>query len=304
MEYRPTLDEMKRLSVYLVLVALSCVCAPVSAQTPDTTEAERYFPLEVGNVWEYEGLGLLNHSTDYRIEVEADTLIGGQRYFLLTHDALDCSPCLDRYTVRFDAETGRIVERTSEGEVAWWYADCELNAPFEDETTCGEVVGGYEETFELADGSVLEGVTYKVFDSGFELHGYVADVGFVTEAILQMEPGEARLRYARVDGVEYGTPFPVSAEDDAAPESAVALSLYPNPTRGTTTLTLALDRPQRVTLSVYDVLGRRVLADDLGALPAGEQAHRLDVGALPSGVYILRLTGEAGARAMARLVRQ
>jgi hypothetical protein len=67
---------------------------------------------------------------------------------------------------------------------------------------------------------------------------------------------------------------------------------------------MSLDRPQRVTLAVYDVLGRRVLADDLGVHPAGEASHRLDLAALPAGVYVVRLDGDAGAWVTARIVRQ
>ena len=267
---------------------LLLLAPPALAQEPDTTSAWRYFPLEVGNVWEYDGLGLLTHSRDYRIEVESDTLIEGQHYFVVAFDAIRCSPCIERWHVRFDLETGRMVEHVSGGEdVPWWYANCELNAPFGSETTCGETSGGYEESFELADGSVLEGVTYKVFNSGFDLHGYVADVGFVTEAILQYEPGEARLRYARVGGVEYGTPFEVGTEA-AAPAPASALRVYPNPLRDTGTVELTLGEPQHAGLAVYDVLGRRVLRLHEGPLPTGRTSLRFEAGALAPGVYFVR----------------
>jgi hypothetical protein len=85
--------------------------------------------------------------------------------------------------------------------------------------------------------------------------------------------------------------------------AAAALTVFPNPLRSDATVRFSLDRPQRVTLAVYDVLGRRLLVRDLGVQPAGEAQHRLDVASLPSGVYVVRLGGDAGTRATARIVR-
>ncbi len=78
-----------------------------------------------------------------------------------------------------------------------------------------------------------------------------------------------RLAYARIGGVEYGTPIPVAAEPPAPEGSALTLAVFPNPARDAATVRFSLDAPQRVTLAVFDVLGRRVLAADLGAQPSG-----------------------------------
>ncbi len=66
---------------------------------------------------------------------------------------------------------------------------------------------------------------------------------------------------------------------------------------------LSLDAPQRVRLAVFDVLGRRVLSADLG-WAVGEVARRINTARLPAGVYLVRLTGDAGATATAHFVRQ
>ena len=42
----------------LVLAALVFALAPARAQTPDPTDPARYYPLDVGNVWEYNESGL------------------------------------------------------------------------------------------------------------------------------------------------------------------------------------------------------------------------------------------------------
>ncbi len=64
---------------------------------------------------------------------------------------------------------------------------------------------------------------------------------------------------------------------------------FPNPFNPSTTLRFALDRSGEVALEVYDMLGRRVLARELGALQAGEHRHTLDLSGRPSGAYLVRL---------------
>jgi len=287
----------------LVLLFLTL---PALAQTPDTTSAWRYYPLQIGNAWEHRGSGFVPGFM--RTEIVGDTLIEGTHYFLETTVFHPEDKPGARFPIRFDTTTANVMARWEDGsESVWQFSGCPLNVPFGAEVEClngsKAVGGGYDETVELVDGLVLEGVTYKEFYTppySF-VNGYVAGIGWVL-SVTGVEPGQRYLSYARIDGVEYGQPFPVTTE--GAPESvAVALAVFPNPSRGTATVRFMLDRAQRVTLAVYDVLGRRVLARDLGVQPAGEAQHRLDVASLPSGVYVVRLDGDAGTRATARIVR-
>ena len=80
---------------------------------------------------------------------------------------------------------------------------------------------------------------------------------------------------------------------DVSP-SALRLDVFPNPVRQTATLGYGLRHAGRVTLTVYDVLGREVavLVDDIRA--AGEYTVRLDARHLASGVYIVRLDAAGG----------
>ncbi len=77
------------------------------------------------------------------------------------------------------------------------------------------------------------------------------------------------------------------------PEAAFSLTVGPNPTRGDATVRFTLDRAQRARLALYDVLGREVSVVE-GTFGAGESSARLATSALPAGVYVLRLEGEAG----------
>ncbi len=96
---------------------------------------------------------------------------------------------------------------------------------------------------------------------------------------------------------------PLTTAAGAPPEAHTALALsaaYPNPARGTTRLSLTLDRPQRVRVEVLDVLGRRVAVLHDGPA-AGTLPLRLDARLLLTGSYVIRAVGagEAVARRVA-----
>src|SRR5690606_427303 len=87
---RPPAPAAMRIASVALLLALA---APALAQDPipDTTSAWRYYPLQVGNVWQYDEVEEGPYggcwSTPCRFlaeeEVVSDTLVGGQRYFVI-----------------------------------------------------------------------------------------------------------------------------------------------------------------------------------------------------------------------------
>jgi hypothetical protein len=294
---------------------------PVLGQTPDTTSAWRYFPLEIGNVWEYEsnyyacpqGCGSDELLGYRRWMVVRDSVLDGVRYFVLREEEFsaegEVAGLRDRL-VRFDASVARGVERFENGAHAPWPSEaaCRLDSPFGGMPDCGEYEGYYEEVYGGYDHEVYIGDDFVVT----AMKGFVglasevrfgADLGYLGMSGGKASVWEDELVYARVGGIEYGTRIPVAAEAPP-PKSAIALSTYPNPSHNVATVRFSLDQAQRVALAVFDVLGRRVLAADLGAQPAGEASHRLDLAALPAGVYVVRLDGDAGATATTRIVRQ
>jgi parallel beta-helix repeat protein len=76
--------------------------------------------------------------------------------------------------------------------------------------------------------------------------------------------------------------------------------VYPNPFNPTGTVLFSVDRPCRVRLTVFDLLGRTVsvLAD--GPIKAGIHALPIDASAWVSGSYFVRLEAEGSGRTAAR----
>jgi hypothetical protein len=118
-----------------------------------------------------------------------------------------------------------------------------------------------QKPFRYLDSSVKAGVTYD----------------YTLEAVTL---GGARERFG---------PVRVKAQSKAKKATFNLSQNYPNPARGTTTITFALAQASEVKLEVFDVSGRKVATAAEGPRPAGENQATLDTRNLAAGVYVYRL---------------
>ena len=91
-----------------------------------------------------------------------------------------------------------------------------------------------------------------------------------------------------------------SAGDRETTTPASQTLVYPNPFNSTTQIEFTLPTTQRVSLRLYDVLGREVAVMLNEIQTAGKHEMMFDASGLPSGVYLCRL--EAGGMAQTRKV--
>jgi len=68
------------------------------------------------------------------------------------------------------------------------------------------------------------------------------------------------------------------------------VNVYPNPVRDRATIEFAFTATSHATLTLYDVLGRRVAVSASRAYPAGQHSVEWDLVHLPGGVYFFHLT--------------
>ncbi len=89
-------------------------------------------------------------------------------------------------------------------------------------------------------------------------------------------------------------PPPVATEPEGDLPAAYELSrAYPNPFNPAATFTLRVAEAQRVTVALYDALGREVRTLFTGDMGSGERrTFLIDARDLPSGLYVYRVTGE------------
>ena len=101
----------------------------------------------------------------------------------------------------------------------------------------------------------------------------------------------------------YLTPaFSTASEPVAGPAELAFEGPYPNPFRSEATVAFTLDRAADLTVEVFDVLGRRVVALHDGPLGAQHHTFTFRPGSLPSGVYTVVVRGD-GVHATRSVVR-
>ena len=80
------------------------------------------------------------------------------------------------------------------------------------------------------------------------------------------------------------------------PQGYILDPAYPNPFNPSTTIGFAVAETQGVSMGLYDVLGRRIRDLFIGRVTANMNMQvSIEADGLPSGLYLVRLTGEAFA---------
>tara|TARA_R110002096_G_scaffold329006_1_gene522977 strand:- start:9699 stop:11405 length:1707 start_codon:yes stop_codon:yes gene_type:complete len=101
--------------------------------------------------------------------------------------------------------------------------------------------------------------------------------------------------WTALEAYGYVSQVAVSNENDRNTSIPTAIQLdqnYPNPFNPTTNISFSLPSTQKVTLKVYDMLGREVATLlNNKQFSAGEASVTFDASSLSSGVYLYRLTG-------------
>ncbi|MEX0721893.1 MAG: alpha-amylase family glycosyl hydrolase [Balneolaceae bacterium] len=116
-----------------------------------------------------------------------------------------------------------------------------------------------------------------------------------TEQTVNLAPGEFKIYTTK----EFETPEEgiTTAIDDGDMDVPAAFRLeqnYPNPFNPSTVISYQLAVNSKVTLKVYDMLGREVATLVNGQLKAGNHSVKFDAQNLASGIYIYRL--QAGSK--------
>ncbi len=79
----------------------------------------------------------------------------------------------------------------------------------------------------------------------------------------------------------------VGVEEEA---SATTFNVYPNPVEDVAWIDLNLGANEEVRLDVVNLIGQKVVSQDLGTMSSGQTRMPLDLGGLQSGIYLVTLT--------------
>jgi hypothetical protein len=302
-------------SILLLLV----VPAVASAQVvQDTTDWQQYFPLEVGNSWQFRYTRNDQPMPPGGYEIVADTLVGNQRYYALTMCQAEGEiPCVSstRQYLRYD-DTNRMIVEWVPGSapiVSRWRSivPCALDAPFgatdircrseDSETAYTSVEGGYGRVVTVG-ADVVSDIAVKQYIGGQGRYDVAAGLGLFHHIYCNYSSGsevcfQSFLHYAKVGGTKRGTPlfaFPTAAEEgEPQPSPRNSLSAAPNPARGSVRIRLTVQAPALVRVDAFDVLGREVALIHDGTLSTGAHDLTFDTFTLPDGVYVVHASANS-----------
>jgi len=142
-------------------------------------------------------------------------------------------------------------------------------------------------------------------DVNVKLNNFSIDDGEYTSLLLNNLPGSETFLSHTTNALINGT---VTASNDSFNISLPALSvtaillsgegqqsglhIYPNPFISITTISFNVNEPSEVTLSLYDMLGRKVKTIFSGYLRAGFHQRELSADGLSSGIYFYELRAD------------
>jgi len=138
---------------------------------------------------------------------------------------------------------------------------------------------------------------------GFPNGSRLLVAGFGLEAISGMAGTNSRRQWleALVPLLDLSSPVPISpapaATSGQEPSQFHLGQIFPNPANGQVSVDFVLRRPSRVQLEIFDVAGQLRATLLQGQYPVGEHQATLDLHALPSGQYFIRMTNGTGQQA-------
>jgi hypothetical protein len=293
---------------FLLLGLLAFAPCAAAQVVPDTTAPWRYYPLHIGDAWEYYEYG---SSDILRREINRDSMFNGRHYFVIERYRAQAGGPLepDFFAVapaRFDTTEAlvKFLFLTGEEGVSS-LAPCPFDADFGTVVKCPNgspeafVNGGYDGL--LVFGGDLPGTGEDTVRTAWKEYlspsgepvvlRYAADFG---EVYFEGENDVYGLYYARVNGVEHGVPrYPTPTEPSPEPLGE-ALTVWPNPAREWVRVAFTPKRGGTARVEVHDVRGRQVLAREVAAVPGARAEVALDLSGLAPGVYVVRLAGQGG----------
>ena len=309
---------MKKLT--LILFPFFLVISNIKSQ--GTTDLLQYFPIHYGDIWTYKMIEYDSFNDDtlnvyYRtFEVTGDTLYyDGERYYIFSYSSggynLACYYRID---------TANLMVKNLYYD--WFYLRATPDSIWTDDAGIVNYVS--YDTSEIAGlGRVKPKIIYE---QGSAFYNRTLSKGLGVTYIKEGELGgylEHSLVYAKVDGVEYGTPVEVQYDANSKLETFSLLQNYPNPFNPTTTINYVIAKNEatrqsvgnsakannttdchvnsnklkftrndgtiQVSLKIYDALGREVATLVNANQTPGEYSVQFEAEELPSGIYFYTL---------------
>jgi len=262
--------------IICILLCYGIVCA----------QDKPYFPLETGNVWQYKelfspfimefsALGNVTAPNGVIYERVGRTSGGVENWYRQSAVAVFMydSRGYDFPVFSFNDEVGDTsIFVHSPGDTFRSILEFKGN-----NNILGRDLRIWGYSVDFSTGSIDEETGYILVDSLgiWEWTNYLAGV-------------PVTLQGAEINGIQYGTLTSVEPSMQVVESFSLAQN-YPNPFNPTTTIRYSLAEATEVSLTVYDISGRKITELVQGRQASGEYEQQFDAAQLASGVYVYRL---------------
>ncbi len=262
--------------------------ATISAQVNTIEEALKFFPLNIGDYWEYETFRYpLSDTPDtswrFSREVVGDTTVSGEKYYIVETNRLTSSASYTKL-YRVDSTTGGLYE----GD----FRIDSLLAQVGDTIRNGFILADLQEKNILGENRLKRIIDqYAITSGSSEMWELTKGLGetyrFLSDEVFRMAWYRTYIVFAKINGEEFGTKTNVN--DQQSVHNIFSLSQnYPNPFNPSTTIKFTIpnvETQHAVSLRVYDLLGREVNTLVNKKLSPGSYEVEFDGSELTSGVY-------------------
>jgi len=242
--------------------------------------ASDYFPLQIGNIWEYQHY--LGFSKPQHFEIISDTLIADTvrvyQTLLRIIDIGNPSPQEGYVYYHYNSDS-TVIYRDYEFPVMPYCGLPMIDTRGGVDSIWKYLIGDYLGAFAITDtgrtfyfqrirnwAEVQSGVFIREDSVKFDRTYH----WFFFEGIGLTKDGVDTLVYAKINGIEYGTSLSVKQKKESSniPREP-SLRVYPNPIRDQTVIEIETSYLQHVEISIFNLLGQRVRLLHSGSLPGG-----------------------------------
>jgi hypothetical protein len=295
-----------------IFITILFVTTIIELKSQVDTTLQDYFPLEVGNYWEYRD----NLFNLWKIEAIKDTILPNGKTYTVVKDSTDWiggSIFYLYYRIDDSMRVWQYVENRP-GNCDGEYLIFDLTLPDSTFwTTCRELVIDYEHNFPALLWTLQEYysalnllTTSKTFsgavidtisgDTLYEGSFYYPHRELAKGIGLAYSAGEAGntiyITGAIIRGVQYGTIVSVKEEDYILKDEELNFEIYPNPFNSETIFSFSLSKYSDVKIKLYNILGKEIATIFDENLSAGKYQRRFNPAksnpnGISSGIYLV-----------------
>lgn len=272
----------------------------VFAQSNEIKEALKYYPIQIGDYWQYKvtrsPFGVQDSAWIGYKEVVGDTIMqNGKKYFIIKEDRLPIEKYFKPYYVRIDSSTANVYKCISNEQEVMIDSllakkgDVVIDGYKCTEDTLKEYFGVKVNT-KVIEPYLISSTSYYGWERAKE---YGEVMRYYEDISVYYIRYQCDIIYAKIDGNEYGIKTIIS-DENIIPNEFVLFQNYPNPFNPVTKISFTISQRTNIRLNIYDVKGSKIYTLLSGEYLSGKYSIDFNASNLSSGIYFYQLKTSYG----------